>query len=244
MNHEVFRRMSYGLYVVGSADGPRSNGYVANTVFQVTAKPARLAISCSKDNLTCDLIRQSGVFSVSVLGQSAGAELIGLFGYQSGRTANKYAAVRHRTGQTGAPILLEDSLAWVECRVVQTVDVGTHLLFVGEVVDGEVIGDSEPPLTYAYYREVRKGKAPKNAPTYLEPAGIEEVGGTSLPSGNYRCTVCGYIYNPAEGDPDGGIPPGTRFEDLPDDWVCPICGVTKADFVRLPEYPPLDAELP
>jgi len=244
MNHKAFRRMSYGLYVVSSTDGQRSNGYVANTAFQVTAQPAQVAISCSKDNLTCDLIRQSQVFSVSVLRQDAGAKWIGLFGYQSGRSVDKYAAARHRTGQTGAPILLEDSLAWVECRVVQTVDLGTHLLFVGEVVASEVLDDSQPPLTYAHYQEVRKGRAPKNAPTYVEPAGAEETSPTSAPAGKYRCTVCGYIYDPAVGDPDGGIPPGTRFEDIPDDWVCPICGVTKEDFVEQPEYPPLDPESP
>lgn len=161
MNHEAFYKITYGLYVVSSTDGSRSNGYVANTVFQVTAKPARFAVACNKDNYTCDLIRQSQVFAISVLQQDAKAELIGLFGYKSGRTADKFASARHRRGQTGAPILLEDSLAWFECRVVQTVDVGTHLLFVGEVVDGDVLDSSQPPLTYAYYREVKKGRSPK-----------------------------------------------------------------------------------
>ena len=233
MNHEAFYKITYGLYVVSSTNGSQSNGYVANTVFQVTAKPARFAIACNKDNYTCGLISQSQVFAISILQQDTKAELIALFGYKSGRTLNKYASVRHRTGQTGAPILLEDSLAWFECNVVQTIDVGTHLLFVGEAVDGDVINNgSQPPLTYAYYRDVKKGKAPKNAPTYFAPPGTEVTDSAPLPAGKYVCAVCGHVYDPAEGDPDAGIPAGTRFEDLPDNWVCPVCGAAKSDFVK------------
>jgi flavin reductase (DIM6/NTAB) family NADH-FMN oxidoreductase RutF len=232
MNHEAFYRISYGLYVVTSANGDQRNGYVANTVFQVTSKPARFAVACNKDNYTCDLIRQSQVFAVSILQQDTNAELIGLFGYQSGRTVDKFASVRHRPGQTGAPILLEDTLAWFECRVLQTIDVGTHLLFVGEVVDGNVVDNAQVPLTYAYYREVRKGRSPKNAPTYVEPAKDELSSGVSAPFEKHVCGICRYVYDPAVGDPDAGVPPGTRFEDLPENWVCPVCGATKADFVR------------
>jgi flavin reductase (DIM6/NTAB) family NADH-FMN oxidoreductase RutF/rubredoxin len=232
MNYEALYKISYGLYVVSSRNGDQTNGYIANTVFQVTAKPARFAIACNKDNYTCGLISRSQVFAISILQQDTKAELIGLFGYQSGRTVNKYASVRHRTGQTGAPILMEDTLAWFDCRVVQTIDVGTHLLFVGEVVDGDVIDNSQPPLTYAYYREVKKGKAPKNAPTYLPPAGVEASNNVPLPSGKYVCAVCSHVYDPAVGDPDAGVPAGTRFEDLPANWVCPICAAAKSDFVR------------
>jgi flavin reductase (DIM6/NTAB) family NADH-FMN oxidoreductase RutF/rubredoxin len=232
MNHEAFYGITYGLYVVSSTNGSQSNGYVANTVFQVTAKPARFAIACNKDNFTCGLISQSQVFAISILQQDTKAELIGLFGYKSGRTLNKYASVRHRTGQTGAPILLEDTLAWFECRVVQTIDVGTHLLFVGEVVDGDVTDTSQPPLTYAYYREVKKGKAPKNAPTYIEPAKSNAPDNAPLPSGKYVCAVCGHVYDPAVGEPDARIPAGTRFEDIPENWVCTVCGAAKSDFVK------------
>jgi len=230
MNREAFYRITYGLYVVSSSHGSQSNGYVANTVFQVTSKPARFAIACSKDNYTCDLIRQSNTFAICVLPQDAKADLIGLFGYQSGRTLNKYASVRHRTGQTGAPILLEDTLAWFECRVVQALDVGTHLLFIGEVVAGDVTDDCRPPLTYAYYRDVKKGKAPKNAPTYLEPEKVEPTSKAPAPSDQYVCTVCGHVYDPAVGDPAAGVPAGTPFEQLPEDWVCPVCGAAKAAF--------------
>jgi flavin reductase (DIM6/NTAB) family NADH-FMN oxidoreductase RutF/rubredoxin len=232
MNQEVFYRISYGLYVVSSTDGSKSNGYVANTVFQVTSKPARFAIACSKDNYTCGMITQSNVFAISILQQNASSELIGLFGYQSGRTVDKFATVRQRSGQTGVPILLEDTLGWFECKVVQTLDAGSHLIFIGEVIDNGVMESSQPPLTYAYYREVKKGKAPKNAPTYIEPEKTETEIQAPNSSGKYGCSVCGHVYDPAVGDPDAGIPAGTRFEDLPDDWVCPICGAAKSDFVK------------
>ncbi len=235
MNHDAFHRFTYGLYVVSSTADGRLNGYVANTVFQVTSKPARLAVACNKDNFTCDLIARSLVFAVSVLHQEAKSDLIGNFGYKSGRALDKFASVRHRTGRTGAPILLEDSLAWFECRVVQTVDVGTHRLYVGEVVDGDVIDANPPPLTYAYYRDVKKGRSPKNAPTYQAPPEGAAAGSAPSSPGKYVCSVCGEVYDPAVGDPAAGIPAGTRFEDLPDNWVCPVCGAAKSNFVRQPQ---------
>jgi flavin reductase (DIM6/NTAB) family NADH-FMN oxidoreductase RutF/rubredoxin len=234
MNLGAFHKITYGLYVVSSSNGGLSDGYVANTVFQVTSKPARFAIACNKDNYTCGLISQSGVFAVSILQQDTKGELIGLFGYKSGREIDKYASVRYRKGQTGAPILLEDTLAWFECKVLQTIDVGTHLLFVGEVVDADVINGSQPPLTYAYYRDVKKGKSPKNAPTYVEPAKSDAPGKAPASSGKYVCNACGYVYDPAAGDPEAGIPAGTRFEDLPENWVCPVCGAAKSDFIKQP----------
>jgi flavin reductase (DIM6/NTAB) family NADH-FMN oxidoreductase RutF/rubredoxin len=232
MNHEVFHRVTYGLYVITSASGSHLNGYVANTAFQVTAKPARFAVACNKDNYTCSLIGQSQAFALSILPQDVRAELIGLFGYKSGRTVDKFASVRYRIGQTGAPILLEDTVAWLECKVLQTIDVGTHLLFVGEVVDGDVMDNHQPPLTYAYYRDVRKGSAPKNAPTYLEPTKPEAAHAAPAAGDKYVCAACGHVYDPTVGDPEAGIPAGTRFEDLPANWVCPVCGAAKTDFTK------------
>jgi flavin reductase (DIM6/NTAB) family NADH-FMN oxidoreductase RutF/rubredoxin len=234
LNNKAFYKVSYGLYAVSSTNGSESNGYIANTVFQITSQPARFAVACNKNNHTCGMIGQSKVFSISILAQNTKSELIGLFGYKSGRTLNKFASVRHRTGQTGAPILLEDTLAWFECKVVQAVDAGTHILFIGEVVDGDVTDTTQPPLTYAYYHDVMKGKSPKNAPTYIAPEPDAAAAGSPSSNARYECSVCGRIYDPVAGDPDSGIPPGTRFEDLPDDWVCPLCGASKADFTRLP----------
>lgn len=228
MNPEAFFKITYGLYVVSTAWDNKLNGYVSNTVFQVTAEPARFAIACHKNNLTAEMIRSSGGFAFSVLKKDSRPDIMGTFGYRSGRDIDKFAKFTYKTGKTGAPILLDDTLAWFECILEQTVDAGSHLLFIGSVVDSELTDASGEPLTYAYYREVKKGKAPKNAPTYVDPEKLKAAVETVI----YRCTACGYEYDPAKGDPEHGISPGTKFEDLPDDWVCPACGTDKDGFVR------------
>ena len=235
MNFDAFYNLSYGLYVIGSEYNGKKNGYIANTAFQVTAQPPQLAISCSKDNFSSEIIEKSGYFSVSVLHKEVSKKILGTFGYKSGKDIDKFEDVRYTTGKSGIPIVTEDSIAWFECKVVQKLDVGTHILFIGEVLNGEVLESAvKEPITYEYYRNVRKGLAPKNAPTYIAKEKTEKKSVEEKPvSGNmqkWECTVCGHIYDPAEGDPDSGIPPGTPFEDLPDDWVCPDCGAEKSDF--------------
>ena len=170
MDLQAFFKISYGLYIVSACHDLRLNGYISNTVFQVTAEPAQLATCCSKQNLTCELITASKSFSISVLGQSAPATLFGLFGYKSGKDVNKFEKVNYQTGLTGSPIVLDNCIAYFECRVIQTVDLGTHLLFIGKVVESQQLKVDDVPMTYDYYREVRKGKAPKNAPTYVDPS--------------------------------------------------------------------------
>jgi len=227
INFEAFFKISYGLYVVSSKNDGKLNGYISNAVFQVTAEPAQFAVCCSKNNYTAELINGSKAFSISVLKKEAAPELIGIFGYQSGRDVDKFKDIKYKTGSTGSPILLEDTLAWFECRVVQTVDVGTHILFTAEIVDNDLIDGTGEPLTYSYYREVRKGKAPKNAPTYINP---ESINDPAPGKERYKCLICGHIYDPAAGDPEHNIPAGTGFSDLSDDWKCPVCGTDKENF--------------
>ena len=238
MNLNAFYNLSYGLYVIGSEYNGKKNGYIANTAFQVTAQPPQLAISCSKDNFSSEIIEKSGYFSVSVLHKEVSKKILGTFGYKSGRDIDKFEDVGYINGKSGIPVVTEDSIAWFECKVVQKLDVGSHILFIGEVLDGDILESAvKEPITYEYYRSIRKGLAPKNAPTYIEKEKTEEKQTAEKPaSGNmqkWECTVCGHIYDPAEGDPDSGIAPGTPFEDLPDDWVCPDCGAEKSDFVPL-----------
>jgi flavin reductase (DIM6/NTAB) family NADH-FMN oxidoreductase RutF/rubredoxin len=230
MNIEAFFKITYGLYVVSSRSGKKINGYISNTVFQVTAEPPRFAISCSKNNFTCGLIKESKAFAFSVLEKDSSANLIGTFGYKSGKETEKFDGFKFKTGKTGSPILLDNTLAWFECRVIQTIDAGSHLLFIGELIDGDLLDTEKDPLTYNYYREVKKGKAPKNAPTYIDekksPAKDKRTEKTK-----YVCPACGYIYDPELGDPDNGYPAGTPFENLPADWTCPLCGTPKEEFV-------------
>jgi len=235
MNIEAFFKISYGLYVISSEANGRKNGYVANTAFQVTAEPPQIAIACNKDNFTTHLIEQSGLFSISVLEEQASSELIGLFGYKSGKDLEKFESVKHIKGKTGVPILTQDSIAWFECRLINQFDVGTHILFIGEIINNDLLSEQKEPLTYAFYRNVKKGKAPKNAPTYIKPEEKKEKPpeSSSHTKRKYKCLVCDHIYDPDEGDPDSGIAPGTAFEDIPDDWMCPVCGAGKDDFEPL-----------
>ncbi|MBA7580406.1 High molecular weight rubredoxin [subsurface metagenome] len=130
-------------------------------------------------------------------------------------------------GVTKAPIVTDHTLAYLEAKLLQEVDAGTHSIFIGEVVGAEIIGEGEP-MTYAYYHQVKRGTTPKTAPSY-----IAEQKETSAKMVKYRCTVCDYVYDPELGDPDGGIEPGTPFGKLPDNWVCPVCGAGKSEFEKV-----------
>lgn len=233
MDFKAFFKLSYGLYIISTEDKGKKNGYVANTAFQVTAEPAQLAISCNKDNLTCGMIQESGIFSVSILKQEASSNILGTFGYKSGKDIDKFETVKFSTGQTGVPIVTDECIAWFECKVVKQVDVGSHILFIGEVLENDVLDENGDPLTYDYYHKVKKAFAPKNAPTYVDQSKLEEDTPNTEVGITFKCLACGHIYNPAEGDPDGGIAPGTKFEDIPDDWVCPVCGATKDMFIEI-----------
>jgi rubredoxin len=99
-------------------------------------------------------------------------------------------------------------------------------LFVGKIVDAQTLSD-KPQMTYAFYHMVKKGITPKSAPTYSEKEKKQ------VPViDKYVCSVCGYVYDPIVGDADSGVKQGTSFEDLPDGWVCPICGASKDHFEK------------
>ena len=225
-NPQCLYNLTYGLYVVTACADGKDNGQIANTVFQVTADPARIAVALNKENLTHEYVSRGGVFGVSVLAEETPMTFIGLFGFKSGRGVDKLARVEHKKGASGCPLVTENALVVMEARVVSSLDVGTHTIFVGDVVAGEVLRDGEP-LTYAYYRDTKKGKAPKTAPTYHGPPPAAAKERSDVKMDKYVCQVCGYVYDPAKGDPDNGVEPGTVFEELPDDWVCPVCGATK-----------------
>ena len=225
MDTKTLHQVSYGMYVVASVKGDKFNGQISNTVFQITSEPPTVAVSINKQNLTHEFIRDSRVFAASILSQDTPLSFIGNFGFKSGRDIDKLAQVSYKTGKTGAPIVLDHTLGYLEVRVINEVDVGTHTIFTGNVVEAETLRSGEP-MTYAYYHIVKRGTAPKTAPTYIKEEEVKKMA-------KYRCTVCGYIYDPEKGDPDGGIAPGTPFEEIPDDWVCPVCGAAKSDFEKV-----------
>jgi flavin reductase (DIM6/NTAB) family NADH-FMN oxidoreductase RutF/rubredoxin len=226
MDSKALHSISYGLYVITSKDDEKINGQIANTVFQISNDPPTIAISINKKNLTHEFIEKSGLFAVSVLSQETPLALIGQFGFKSGRDTDKFRGMNYRTTPKGLPYLTENVLASIEAKVIQSVDAGTHSIFVGEITDAEVLRRGDP-MTYAYYHQVKSGSTPPSAPTYIKEA--ERRNGMDI----YECTICGYKYDPAEGDPENDIEPGTPFEELPDDWVCPVCGAGKDAFEKV-----------
>jgi flavin reductase (DIM6/NTAB) family NADH-FMN oxidoreductase RutF/rubredoxin len=229
MNHQALHNCSYGLYVISSRKGDGLNGQIANTVFQVTSDPPTIAVSINKQNLTHEFITDSKVFTASILSRDTPLSFIGHFGFKSGKEVDKLKGVNYKLGETKSPIVLDHTLAYLEAKVIKQVDVGTHTIFIGELVGADVLKEGEP-MTYAYYHQVKRGTTPKTAPSYIEER-KEAVPKVT----KYQCTVCGYIYDPELGDPDGGIKPGTPFEEIPDDWVCPVCGASKDQFEKIEE---------
>lgn len=234
MNKKALHKISYGLYIVSSKKGDKFNGQIANTVFQATSEPPAVAVSINKGNLTHEFIQDSGIFAASILCKDAPMTLIGHFGFKSGRDLDKFKGQSYKIGVTGVPIILDFCAGYIEAEVIKSLDVGTHTIFVGNVIDADVLSEVEP-MTYAYYHQIKGGKTPKAAATYV----AEEKSSVAIPEppvkalAKYECQVCGYIYDPEVGDPDGGIEPGTAFEDLPDDWSCPVCGASKEDFKKV-----------
>jgi len=225
VNTVALQKIGYGMYVIGSRKGDQLNGQIANTLFQITSEPPTVAVSINKNNLTHEFIKESKVFSASVLSQATPLSFIGRFGFKSGRDMKKLEGISYKAGETNAPVVIENATSYLEVRVTNEVDVGTHTIFIGEVVAAEVLSN-EPCMTYDYYHQVKRGSTPKTAPTFA-PTEVR----VKMPS--YRCSVCGYIYDPERGDPDGGIKPGTPFAELPDDWVCPVCGADKSQFEKV-----------
>ncbi|NMC56200.1 MAG: flavin reductase [Eubacteriaceae bacterium] len=213
MNKNAFRNISYGLYVLSSWDNTSPTGCTINSVMQITSEPATIAISVNHNNFTNSCIDKSGKFAISVLSVNSDPSIIGTFGFKSGKDVNKFESVKYDNIQ-GMPVL-KDCCAYIICEVINKMETDTHTVFLGKVVDADILSDGEP-MTYAYYHKVIKGKSPQNAPTYIANEGKENMN-----KGKYVCSVCGYVY-------DGEIP----FENLPDDYKCPVCGAPKSAFVK------------
>ena len=165
MDTKALHQISYGMYIIGSRKGDSINGQTCNTVIQVSSEPPIISACINKGNLTHDFIDNSGVFAVSILSQDTPLSLIGRFGFKSGREVDKFEGMDYKLGETKAPIVLDNTLAYLEAKVINSVDVGTHTIFIGELVGSEAIQEGEP-MTYAYYHQVKRGTTPKTAPSY------------------------------------------------------------------------------
>lgn len=231
MDVKTLHKVSYGLYVVASKRKDKFNGQIANTIFQVCAEPPVIAVCINKNNLTHEFIKESGKYTVSILPEETPMKFIGRFGFKSGRDIDKFEGLEYKIGKTGVPVLMDNSVGYIEAEVINSIDVITHTVFFGKVIEANILTDAKP-MTYDYYHKVKKGKAPKSAPTYIKEERKDEEKKEEKKMDKYVCTVCGYVYDPEKGDPDSGVKPGTPFEEIPDDWVCPVCGADKSQFEK------------
>jgi len=230
MDEKTLHKISYGTYIISSKKEDKYNGQIANVLFQITSQPQFVGISINKQNLTHEYIENSKVFTASVLSEKTPMNFIGNFGFKSGRDIDKFKNVKYEIGKTKAPIVLDNTVAYIEVEVSEKLECGTHTIFIGEVKDAEILNEDNP-MTYEYYHTVKGGTSPKTAPTYSVMVD-KETKKEEEKMDKYVCKVCGYVYDPEKGDPDNGVEPGTAFENIPDDWVCPLCGVGKEDFEK------------
>lgn len=167
MDVTALYRFSSGLYVVSADDGGRAGACLVNTGMQVTATPLQVSVTVNKENFTEGVIERAGHFTLAMVDESADMPFVGRFGFRSSTDFDKFGGIRSAVSATGDPYPAEHVCGFVACRVVQTLDVGTHVLFVGEVVDAGNLSD-EPPMTYAYYHGTLKGKTPTKASSYVQ----------------------------------------------------------------------------
>jgi len=166
MNKKALQKITYGVYIVCSEFENKANGQIANAIIQVTAEPPTIAVSINKQNYTHEIISKSNKFTISILNKETPMSLIGTFGFKCGRTVNKMENVSCIQEESMIPIITDHTIAYVEARLINQLDVGTHTIFIGEVINADILSESEP-MNYEYYHEVKGGLSPKNAPTYV-----------------------------------------------------------------------------
>ncbi len=217
MDLNVFRDISYGMYVVTTKTN-KNVGCFINTLMQITSENPTISICLNKDNYTNECIKEKKRFAVSILEECENDKIISTFGYSSSRDLDKFKDIKYEYVYD-MPVVVQDMNSYLICDLVNVIDCGSHDLFIGKVVTTKKLNDKQA-MTYKYYHEVLKGTAPKKAPTYID----DSKEGKSN-ANKYRCKICGYIYDDAKEK--------VKFEDLPDDWTCPRCKVGKDLFEKI-----------
>ena len=242
IDNNVFRDVSYGLYIISTKYQERNVGCVINTLSQVTSENPVISFSVNKNNYTNEAIKATNKFGISIISEKIKEKVIYQFGYHSSRDVKKFANCTYEE-VNGIPVVTEGMCSYLICELIQTVDCGTHDIFIGKVISTKKLSQDKE-MTYRYYHEVIKAVAPKNAPTYIEEnaekgesiASQREAGRaktkeneqeTSGAFDKYRCIICGYVYDEAVEK--------VKFAELPADWKCPRCGVGKENFVKVVE---------
>ena len=220
MNTKAMYKLSYGLFVCTAVRGDKMNGCITNTAVQVASEPNRISIAINKANFTHDMVKESGACNISVISKEASFDLFKHFGFQSGRDVDKFATDAidalskalnagsqskvYEIAENGIPYITAGTNAYFSLKVEQEVDLGSHTLFICEPTFMTVLSDA-PSCTYEYYQSDIKPKP-------------QAVGTTPKGETIWRCRICGFEY---------------VGEELPDDFICPICKHGKADFEKI-----------
>ena len=205
MDNKAMYKLSYGLFVLTAKDDTKANGCITNTAIQVASEPNQISFAVNKANYTHDMIMKTMKCNISVISEKADFELFKHFGFQSGRDVDKFADFTDsKTAANGIPYITRGTNAYFSIDVKQTVDLGSHTLFIGEPAEMEVLDDA-PSATYAYYQSNIKPKP--------EAVSKAQTGETV-----WRCKICGYEY---------------IGEELPEDFICPLCKHPASDFEKV-----------
>ncbi|MEG0979611.1 MAG: flavin reductase [Oscillospiraceae bacterium] len=207
MDNRALFKFSYGLFVAGVEQDGKLSACIINTAIQTTAEPVTVAVTMLKTNNTTQLIAKKKSLALSVLSLDTPLDTVANFGFKSSRDSDKFEGISFKTDANGNPFVTDSMNATMSLAVTKIIDLGTHFMFLCDVVDAEVLSDVAP-MTYADYRSIKSG-------------GSVQKGSAETNKGKkYICSICHYVY-------DGETP----FEDLPDDYVCPVCGRPKSVFV-------------
>ncbi len=200
MNTNALFKIGYGLYVLTAREGEKDNGCIVNSVMQVTSAPLQIAVCVNKNNYTCEMIQHTRKFNISVLTEGTGFDVFKNFGYQCGRNIDKFANFCDvKRSPNEVLYITKNTNAFMSAFVQQEIDLGTHIMFIAQLVAAEVLSE-KPTVTYDFYQKNIKPKPETTA------------------SKGWRCKICGYIY---EG------------ENLPADFICPICKHGAVDFEKI-----------
>lgn len=203
MDKATIYKLTYGLFVLTSSHDGKDSGCIINTAGQVTAEPNRISIAVNKGNFTHDLVKASGKFNISILSEDASFDTFKHFGFQSGRDVDKFDGYSDcKRSENGLYYVTDGTNGYISAIVEQSIDLGSHTLFIASVDDMEMLSDV-PSATYSYYQSNIKPK----------PEKIESNGKTA-----WRCTICGYVYEGEELPEDFVCPlckhPASDFEKV------------------------------
>lgn len=174
IEHSAFYDISYGLYLITCFDGKKHNGFISNTLFQITSSPERIAIAINKQNYSFQIIKQSGIMNINCLDINTPFVLFKNFGFKSGKNTDKFADYKYFCSDNGLAYTKEYTNSYLSLKTEQYIDVDTHGIFICKVTDAKKLSNRES-ITYAYYQ---KNLKPQN----------------TAKSGKYVCKICGYVY--------------------------------------------------